>query len=227
MIEFVLIWIVITLASASLIAVLGEKFGTGITVGIFVGLVVMAQILANKIVLFWSFSLPAGVIVYATTFLVTDFLTEFHGRRAALEAVWAGFLASILLVIAVEIAIAWPAAPFWPGQEAFQATLQLTGRIVLGSLVAYLVSQNWDVMLFHRIGERTKWKHLWLRNNVSTMTAQAWDTVIFITIAFYGVLPVVPLIIGQYIVKLIIAAMDTPFLYSVKWARVRLVQKAV
>jgi len=83
------------------------------------------------------------------------------------------------------------------------------------------------VVLFHRIGERTKWKHLWLRNNVSTMTAQAWDTVIFITIAFYGVLPVVPLIIGQYIVKLIIAAMDTPFLYSVKWARDRFVLKAV
>ena len=123
MIEFVLLWIAITLAGASIIGALGEKYGTGITIGIFVGLVVMAQILANKIVLFWSFSLPAGVIVYATTFLVTDFLTEFHGKRAALEAVWAGFLASILLVIAVEIAIAWPAAPFWPGQEAFQATL--------------------------------------------------------------------------------------------------------
>jgi uncharacterized integral membrane protein (TIGR00697 family) len=92
----------------------------------------MAQILANKIVLFGTFALPAGVIVYATSSLVTDILCEFYGKRKALEAVWGGFLASVLLVIAVEIAIAWPPAPFWPGQEAFQSTLQLTGRIVLG-----------------------------------------------------------------------------------------------
>ena len=219
MIEFILIWIVLTLAGASIIAALGEKYGTGLTIGIFVGLVVMAQILANKIVLFGTFTLPAGVIVYATSFLVTDILCEFYGKKKALEAVWGGFLASILLVLAVKIAIAWPPAPFWPGQEAFQATLSMTERIVLGSLVAYLVSQNWDVRVFHKLKEMTGGRHLWLRNNVSTMTSQALDTVIFITIAFYGVLPVVPLIVGQYIVKLLIAAMDTPFIYVVRGAR--------
>jgi hypothetical protein len=219
MIEFILIWIVLTLAGASIIAALGEKYGTGLTIGIFVGLVVMAQILANKIVLFGTFTLPAGVIVYATSFLVTDILCEFYGKKKALEAVWGGFLASILLVLAVKIAIAWPPAPFWTDQEAFQTTLRLTERIVLGSLVAYVVSQNWDVRVFHRLKELTGGRHLWLRNNASTMTSQALDTVIFITIAFYGVLPVVPMIIGQYIVKLLIAAMDTPFIYGVQWAR--------
>ena len=219
MIEFILIWIVLTLAGASIIAALGEKYGTGLTIGIFVGLVVMAQILANKIVLFGTFTLPAGVIVYATGFLVTDILCEFYGKKKALEAVWGGFLASILLVLAVKIAIAWPPAPFWTGQEAFQSTLQLTERIVLGSLVAYVISQNWDVRVFHKLKDMTGGRHLWLRNNVSTMTSQALDTVIFITIAFYGVLPVVPLIVGQYIVKLLIAALDTPFIYGVHWAR--------
>jgi len=219
MIEFILIWIILTLAGASIIAALGEKYGTGLTIGIFVGLVVMAQILANKIVLFGTFTLPAGVIVYATSFLVTDMLCEFYGKKKALEAVWGGFLASILLVLAVKVAIAWPPAPFWTGQEAFQSTLQLTERIVLGSLVAYVISQNWDVRVFHKLKEMTGGRHLWLRNNVSTMTSQALDTVIFITIAFYGVLPVVPLIVGQYIVKLVIAALDTPFIYGVHWAR--------
>lgn len=219
MIEFILLWIVVTLAGASIIAAIGERYGTGITIGIFVGLIVMAQILANKIVLFWTFTLPAGVIVYATSFLVTDILCELYGKRKALEAVWGGFLASIILVLAVEIAIAWPPATFWTGQEAFQSTLQLTGRIVLGSLVAYVVSQNWDVLVFHKLKEMTKGKHLWLRNNASTMTSQALDTAIFITIAFHGVLPVVPLIIGQYIVKLLIAAIDTPFLYGVRWVK--------
>jgi uncharacterized integral membrane protein (TIGR00697 family) len=219
MIEFILIWIVLTLAGASIIAALGEKYGTGLTIGIFVGLVVMAQILANKIVLFGTFTLPAGVIVYATSFLVTDILCEFYGKKKSLEAVWGGFLASILLVLAVKIAVAWPPAPFWTGQEAFQSTLQLTERIVLGSLVAYVISQNWDVRVFHKLKEMTGGRHLWLRNNVSTMTSQALDTAIFITIAFYGVLPVVPMIIGQYIVKLVIAALDTPFIYGVHWAR--------
>jgi uncharacterized integral membrane protein (TIGR00697 family) len=219
MIEFILIWIVLTLAGASIIAALGEKYGTGLTIGIFVGLVVMAQILANKIVLFGTFTLPAGVIVYATSFLITDILCEFYGKKKALEAVCGGFLASILLVLAVKVAIAWPPAPFWTGQEAFQSTLQLTERIVLGSLVAYVISQNWDVRVFHKLKEMTGGRHLWLRNNVSTMTSQALDTVIFITIAFYGVLPVVPLIVGQYIVKLVIAALDTPFIYGVHWAR--------
>jgi uncharacterized integral membrane protein (TIGR00697 family) len=221
MIEFIILWIIVTLAGASIIAALGEKYGTGLTIGIFVGLVVTAQILANKIVLFGTFTLPAGVIVYATSFLVTDILCELYGKRKALEAVWSGFLASILLVIAVEIAIAWPAPAWWQGQAAFESTLTLTGRIVLGSLVAYLISQNWDVLVFHRIKEKTAGKHLWLRNNASTMTSQALDTVIFISLAFYGVLPVVPLIIGQYLVKLIIAAIDTPFLYAVKWVRER------
>lgn len=137
----------------------------------------------------------------------------------ARQAVWAGFLASILLVLAVEIAIAWPAAVFWEGQEAFQSTLRLTSRIVLASLVAYLISQNWDILVFDKLKKKTKGKHLWLRNCASTMTSQGLDTIIFITIAFYGVLPVIPLIIGQYVVKLIIAAIDTPFLYAVKWAK--------
>jgi uncharacterized integral membrane protein (TIGR00697 family) len=227
MIEFILLWIILTLAGASIIAVLGEKYGVGLTIGIFVGLVVMAQILANKIVLFWSFTLPAGVIVYATSFLVTDILCEFYGKRKALEAVWGGFLASIILVLAIEIAIAWPPADFWTGQEAFQTTLALTPRIVLGSLVAYVISQNWDVHIFHRIKEKTMGKHLWLRNNASTMTSQALDTVVFITIAFYGLFPIVPMIIGQYIVKLLIAAMDTPFIYSLKWTKKRLNSRPV
>ncbi len=222
MIEFIILWIILTLAGASIIAAIGEKYGTGITIGIFVGLVVMAQILANKIVLFWHFTLPAGVIVYATSFLITDMLCEFYGKKKALEAVWGGFLASIILVLAVEIAIAWPAASFWTGQEAFQTTLQLTDRIVLGSLVAYVVSQNWDVWVFHALKEKTQGKHLWLRNNASTMTSQAWDTTIFITIAFYGILPLVPMIIGQYMVKLLIAAIDTPFIYGVRWVKTNL-----
>lgn len=219
MLEIIISWIILTLAACTIVAYLGEKLGPGIIVGTFAGLIVMAQILANKIVVFWEFAVPAAVIVYATSFFLTDVLCEFHGKSKAKEAVWSGFLASIILVMAIEIAIAWPSAVFWKGQEAFETTLGLTGRIVLASLVAYVVSQNWDVHVFHRIKERTEGRHLWLRNIASTSSSQFLDTVIFITIAFYGAMPVVPLIIGQYVVKLIIAAIDTPFLYAVRWAK--------
>lgn len=219
MLEMIFLWIILTLAASAIVAYLGEKIGKGIIVGAFAGLIVTSQVLANKTVTFWKFTVPAAVIVYATSFFLTDVLCEFHGKEKAREAVWSGFIASILLVLGIEIAIAWPAASFWSGQEAFISTLGLTWRIVLASLVAYVISQNWDVHVFHKIKEKTKGKHLWIRNVSSTSSSQFIDTVVFITIAFYGVMPLVPLIIGQYFVKLIIAAMDTPFLYAVSWGK--------
>ncbi len=219
MLELIVLWIIITLTACSAVAFIGERWGPGIIVGTFAGLIVMAQILANKVVVFWQFAVPAAVIVYATSFFLTDVLCEFHGKKKAKEAIWAGFLASVILVLAIEIAIAWPSAEFWEGQEAFASTLGLTWRIVLASLIAYIVSQNWDVHVFHRIKERTEGKHLWIRNIASTSSSQLLDTVIFITIAFYGAMPVIPLIVGQYAVKLIIAGIDTPFLYAVRWTK--------
>jgi uncharacterized integral membrane protein (TIGR00697 family) len=98
---------------------------------------------------------------------------------------------------------------------------------VIGSLAAYIVSQNWDVIAFHGIGERTGGRHLWMRNLGSTATSQLIDTVIFVLLAFYGV-PIVlgigdtlsvnvliGLIVGQYIIKFLIAVVDTPFVYAV------------
>ena len=215
----VLLWIMATLSIATIVAFIGNKYGVGITIGVFSGLIVTAQVLANKTVMFAGYTVPAAVIVYGTSFLLTDVLCEFYGKDKAKQAVWSGFIASILLVIGIQIAISWESAPFWEGQEAFVATLGTTWRIVAASLAAYLVSQNWDVHVFSRIKEKTGEKHLWLRNIGSTFTSQLIDTVIFISIAFYGVMPIIPLIIGQYIVKLIIAAIDTPFLYGLKWVR--------
>ena len=219
MMSFVLLWILGTLAATTFVVFISEKYGKGIIIGIFAGLIVTSQILANKTVSFLNFTVPAAVIVYGSSFLLTDFLCEFHSKKDAKEAVWSGFLASLLLIIAIEIAIAWPSAPFWKAQEAFVTTLGTTWRVVVASLAAYVVSQNWDVHIFTKIKEKTEGKHLWLRNIGSTFTSQLIDTVIFISIAFYGTMPIVPLIIGQYIVKLIIAAMDTPFLYALKWGR--------
>lgn len=217
MIELIIVWIAITLAASTLMAFVGEKYGTGIIVGTFAGLIVTAQILANKQVAFLGFSVPAAVIAYATSFLLTDILCEFHGKDKAKQAVWSGFLVSILLVISLQVAFAWPG--IYGTEGVLETALSNTWRIVAASLAAYVVSQNWDVWVFHKLKEKTGKKYLWLRNIASTTSSQFLDTIIFISIAFFGLFPILPLIIGQYVIKLVIAAMDTPFLYSIRWLK--------
>lgn len=201
------------LALVTLSALMARSHGANWIIGAFVGLLVMSNILANKIISFWKFAVPAGVIAYAATFLLTDMLNEFYGKKTAKKAVWIGFYASILALIALLIAIYLPPADFWAGQEKFASVLGNTTRIVLASMIAYIVSQNYDVWLYNLLKKKTKSKHLWLRNNASTMSSQLIDTVLFISVAFYGLFPIVPMIIGHAIIKISIAVIDTPFMY--------------
>lgn len=212
----VIIWILATLTVSSISGLLAKRFGIEYIIAIMASLVVIANIIATKIVVFGPFVVSAAVIVYATTFLLTDIVSERWGKEYARKAVWAGFYANIVMVIAILIAVNWKPAPFAiEFSKQFETVLTLVPRVVLASMVAYLISQHHDIFAFHFIRDKTKGKFLWLRNNVSTMVSQAIDTVIFITIAFYGIMDVIPLMIGQYVIKLVIAAIDTPFLYIV------------
>jgi len=210
---FLIGWMLAALGISTLTLILAKRYGLGIAIGTFAGMVVIANIIAVKPVMFGPFMVPAAVLIYAATFLMTDVITEVWGKKRAQEAIIGGFVANIFLVIGVYLTIKWPGASFWKNQEALVSILGLTPRIVLASMIAYLISQTHDVLVFHFWKTKTRGKYLWLRNNASTAVSQLIDTVIFIIIAFYGVLPVVSLIIGQYIVKLIIAACDTPFCY--------------
>jgi hypothetical protein len=184
-------------------------------VATFAALVVIANITAVKITTIAGFAVPAAVVAYSVTFLLTDMLSEFYSKREAHRAVWAGFYANVILVAVIAVAVHLPPAPFWQHQEAFETLFSLVPRIVLASMLAYLVSQHFDVIAFHFWKQKTGGKYLWLRNNASTMVSQFIDTALFITIAFYGIpnFPIVQMILGQYVVKLAIAALDTPFMY--------------
>lgn len=215
-IPLVLGWIIATLAISSFSAFMAKKYGVEYIIAVMACLVVIANVIAGKIVIFGPFVVPAAVIVYASTFLITDIIAEKWGKQQARKAVWVGFYANLLLVVSVFIAINWKAAPFAQDfANMFSSVLGLTPRVVLASMVAYLASQHHDVFAFIKLKEKTKGKHLWLRNLASTSVSQAIDTCIFIPIAFYGVFDIGPLLLGQYLVKLIIAGMDTPFLYGV------------
>ncbi|MBU2561155.1 MAG: queuosine precursor transporter [Nanoarchaeota archaeon] len=214
----VIIWIIVTLAVSSFAAVIGKKYGVEYPIAMMACLVVIANVLANKIVAFGPFTAPAGIIVFSMTFLITDILSEKWGASYARKAVWTGFYANILLVLSVFIAITWQPAPFAKEfSEMFAKVLGMTPRIVIASMITYLVSQHHDIWAFHFWKRKTKGKHLWLRNNASTIISQLIDSVLFITIAFYGIFPILPLILGQWVLKIIIALFDTPFMYGIIW----------
>lgn len=174
---------------------------------------VAASVLASKIINIFGIFVPAGILAYSITFIITDTVSEIYGKKTADSVVLSGFISLVATLVLMQVAIALPAAPFWQNQDAFISVVGSTSRIIVASLAAYLVSQYHDVWLFHLLKEKTNGKHLWLRNNASTAVSQFIDSFIFIVIAFYGVMPIWPLIFGQWIIKIAIALIDTPMVY--------------
>ena len=191
----------------------------------FVTLLVVANIVAVKPVALNGWVVPAGTIAYPFTFLLTDIISELYGRKIVTRVVWYGFGLSAAMVFLVYVAQVLPSADFWEGQGAFETTLGSAPQIVLGSMTAYLVSQHCDVFIFHHVRRVTNGRHLWFRNNASTMVSQAVDTALFISIAFAGSAPpgVLWNMMGtQYLVKVGVAVIDTPIVYAiVGWIRAR------
>ncbi|AXR76510.1 queuosine precursor transporter [Natrarchaeobaculum sulfurireducens] len=206
-------------------------------IGVFVTALVTAQLTASKVLAFeLPFSLPVtgaelvlpgAALAYALTFVASDCYAELYGRRAAQIVVNVAFVMNFIVLALVWSTIIAPAAEASIDPEMFAEVLGASTNIVLGSLLAYVVSQNWDVIVFHRIRAYTGREKLWLRNVVSTGSSQAIDTVIFVAIAFAiapavldvgVVLPLgelLALMIGQYLLKLLIALLDTPIVYAV------------
>lgn len=168
--------------------------------------------------------IPGAALTYAITFLCTDIIGEIWGKREANKAVWRGFVAQFLalgLIIATQYLPAHDNAI----QEAYEALLGQTPVFVVGSLIAYICSQSWDVWIFHKIREKFSGdpKYRWIWNNISTMTSQVIDTALYISIAFGfglewfwqegGVKLTLLMILGQYVFKFTMAILDTPIFY--------------
>lgn len=190
---------------------------------IFVTSLLIANIIASKLVDIGGIILPAAVFVFPITFLVTDTISEVWGKEQAKFVVWVGFFMNFLMIIFLQLGQVLPAAAFWEHQQAYQVILGAVPRIFLASISAYLVSQFSDIWIFAGLKSLTKGKHLWLRNNASTITSQLLDSCIFIVIAFWGTMPVgalITMVFSQYLVKAIIALLETPVCYlAVNWAK--------
>lgn len=211
-------WMLGALTMTTLAGVLGRRYGVEYPIAFMATLVIAAAVMANKIVVFGPFAVPAGIIVASATFLMTDILSEFWDKNMASKAVWVGFFCLIAFSLALQTAVYWPAPLFGLEKaEMFNTLLGQTPRIAIASIAAYLLSQHHDVWAFHFWKNLTQGRHLWLRNTASTVISQLIDSAIFITIAFYGVMPVGQMIFDMWIVKVIIALIDTPFIYLGRW----------
>lgn len=205
-------------------------------IALFVTALVAAQVTASKLIAVSvpfnipvagaNIALPAAAFAYALTYFASDCFSELYGKRAAQRMVNIGFLMNFVLLALVWLAIATPASPAGIDGATFEQVLGASTNITIASLVAYLLSQNTDVVLFHGLRELTDGDHLWLRNIASTATSQALDTIVFITLGF-AVIPAIlgigsplplavlaQLVIGQYALKLGIAIIDTPVVYG-------------
>ena len=182
--------------------------------GIFVATLIVANIVSAKVVSFWGLVIPAAIVAYPLTFLMTDVIGEIWGREEANRTVKLGLICQLLSLVLIGLSIVLPVAPFADNQAEFQSIMGQSFRVVAASLAAYMLAQLNDVYIFHKLKEKTNGKHKWLRNNLSTMISQLLDTAIFITIAFIGTVPNIwVMIFSQYLIKFIYALLDTPFFY--------------
>lgn len=167
----------------------------------------------------YTFEISVGILPYPVTFLITDIISEVYGKRRANQVVTAGIFASLFSLLIVYTADAVPATDWSPvGNALFKKVFGATAIAVTASMMAYLLAQYIDIQLFHFWKRVTKGRHLWIRNNFSTMLSQFVDTfsVLFLLCSFnkisweqFG-----SLLLSGFLFKVIVAALDTPFLYA-------------
>jgi uncharacterized integral membrane protein (TIGR00697 family) len=198
---------------------------TTLLIGLYVACEIISNVTASKPVAIAGIVVPAAVFLYTLTFTLIDLINERLGRAGARQVIATAFAANLLLAGYVQFAIWLPAAPFYRDAAIFAGVLGSTPRIVLASLVAYLVSSLVDAEIFawwraHLAGP--KWARVLASNAVSTLV----DSALFITIAFAGLLPVWPLIGGQYLVKMGVTLVSLPLIYATRRSERVVEQKA-
>jgi|TARA_B100000925_G_scaffold244343_1_gene194153 hypothetical protein len=190
---------------------------------IFIASLVTCNLIANKFVTvdlgFKVFIVSAGILPYPLTFLVTDLISELYGQKKANLVVFSGFVASMFVLLFLWLGGQFNAIPSSiVNDDIYNSVFQNAWRIIAASMIAYLFAQFIDVRIFHFWKRLTNGKHLWLRNNGSTIASQLVDTTLVIMILFVGVWEsdqIISAIIDGWLFKMLMAAIDTPIIYGI------------
>jgi len=165
--------------------------------------------------------MTAGVIAFPITFIITDLLNEYFGKPGIRFVTYIGMVMIIFEFGLIQVAMSVETSSISPvPHEAFNTVFGASGRIIIGSLVAYVIGQLADISLFHWLRGLTNGKHLWLRATGSTFGSQFLDTFIVLFIAFWGPLTIqtiVAITLFNYVYKFIVAVLITPLIYVAHW----------
>ncbi len=199
---------------------------TQVLLALFVSSMVIVNTLGSKITTLFGVRVSVGIFFVPLLFLITDIIGEVHGRKRAQFFVKVSSGILIFMFVMILLCIKLPANPTWGNQAQYELIFGSSLRMTFASIVSFMISQFYDVFAFDFFKAKTKGRHLWLRNNLSTMTSQFIDTTIFMFLAFYHISPkfttgfIFSLIIPYWIFKVAFALLDTPLCYiGVRWLK--------
>jgi uncharacterized integral membrane protein (TIGR00697 family) len=189
-----------------------------IIAGVFITCLIVANIIAVKLVDIRGFIVPAAVIIFPISYIFGDVLTEVYGYRQARRVIWLGFFCNLLAVVAIWVAQMLPGAPFWDAQSAYERVLGYTPRLLAASFIAYLIGEFANSIVLAKLKVATNGRWLWLRTISSTLIGEGLDSLVFMTIAFAGTIPTDALVsatITQWLFKTGYEILATPLTYVV------------
>ena len=189
-----------------------------VVAALFVTCLITANIIIAKQISIGGLILPAAIIIFPLSYIIGDILTEVYGYQQARRVIWLGFLCNLVAVVAIWIGKILPPAPTFDAQSAYENILGNTPRFLLASFVAYLAGEFTNSFVLAKMKIKTKGRWLWTRTIGSTLVGQGIDTIIVLTIAFAGVLPLsmlVTMILGHWLVKTAYETVATPLTYAV------------
>jgi len=183
---------------------------------IFITCLITSNIMAVKLVNIFGLILPAGILIFPISYIFGDVLTEVYGYRQARQVIWLGFFCNLIAVVAIWLGQILPAASFWDGQAAYERILGYTPRLLGASFLAYLVGEFANSFVLAKMKIATNGRWLWARTIGSTLVGQGLDSLVFMTLAFIGTIPLTVLagaIVAQWLSKSVYEAIITPLTY--------------
>jgi uncharacterized integral membrane protein (TIGR00697 family) len=189
-----------------------------IILGLFVAVLLISNVASSKVLMLGPFTFDGGTILFPISYIFGDILTEVYGYRRSRRVIWTGFMAALLMSAVFIIVGKLPPASGWANQEAYDKILGLTPRIVIASLVAYFSGEFSNSYTLARMKILTEGRWLWTRTIGSTVVGEGVDTLLFVMIAFYGVLPgnlLAAVILSNYIFKVGFEILFTPITYAI------------
>ena len=198
-----------------------------LVVAVFVTSLIVSNIIAVKLVTLFGLTLPSAILLFPVAYICGDVLTEVYGYAAARRAIWIGFGCNLVAVTAIVLGGRLPPSPYWTAgvypspeqaQQAYEAILGFAPRLLAASFVAYLAGEFLNAYVMARMKVASGGRRLWMRTIGSTLVGQGADSVVFLTLAFTGILPPPALVVAvfsQWLIKCAYEIVATPLTYFV------------